>query len=123
MRAVERFGGRAEPEIGLWIRRLRTDALEHLLRSHVDPLHIDRRVRCLELFLEVLEQVLSVRRVDGEHGATVRPARSRQHRQESQEEFANRHRREAPLSRFTKMRAPPGTPAGSCRNRASGTYT
>ncbi len=74
-RPVERFRRRPEPHVCLRIRLLCAHALQDLLRAHVHPLYIDIRVRLLEPLLEVLEQLLPVRRVDDQYFAMIRAAR------------------------------------------------
>ena len=130
-RAIEHFGRRAEPDIRLRVRGLAAQAVEHVLRAHVHPLHVHRRVRALELGLVVLEEILAVRRVDREHGAPIAAARGERERRDAREPAtrATVHgdtARPAGVwltiggpSRFTKSRAAPGTPAGSCRKNAS----
>ena len=80
-RPPEDLRRRAKPEIGLWVGLLGAQPVEHFLRAHVHPLHVHVRVRRLEPLLVVLEQLLPVRRVHREHGATVAAAARRQQRE------------------------------------------
>ncbi len=81
-RSVECFCRRTEPDIRLRIVLFRPHAVEHFLRTHVDPLHVDVRVRFLKSLFEILEQLLAVWRVDDQNCALV--ARATESRQQQQ---------------------------------------
>src|SRR5690349_16353487 len=137
-RSIERLRRRAKPAVSLWIRFLRPHPFENFLRPHVDPLHVDIRMRLLELLLEVLQQLLPVRRIDDENLSFVRTTTDKQC-QRNQTQAQSRRPKAAsrqlvvfllpfpepnhltvfPPKRFAKIRAPPATPAGSCLNNAS----
>src|SRR6185503_1313618 len=79
-RAIEqRISGRlrederrtAEPDVGLGIGALRAHAVVHVLRSHVEPAHVDIGMQRFEPILEQRQQVSTMGTVDDEWGAVV----------------------------------------------------
>src|SRR5438034_415102 len=109
------------PDVGLRIRLLCPHSLQNLLRSHVDPLYIYVGMRFLESFFQVLEQLFPMWGIDDQYFSIVRAARGYCERHDGSEPPRARHRMVLPPRRLAKMRALPGTPAGSYLKRASGT--
>jgi hypothetical protein len=71
---LEGLRGGAPPDVGLRVRALAAQAVQHLLRPHVQDLHVHRGMQRLIALLERLLHLPPVGGVDGQHLAVVAAA-------------------------------------------------
>ena len=136
--AIEDRGRAAEPHVGLRIHALESEPIEDLLRSHVEPAHVDVGMSPLEGVLQQGELVAAVWRVDDDRRARVgvagQDAKEREAGQRApwpphapRGRATCRHpgrvlrprRHFASASRLANRRNAPGTPEGSWRKKLS----
>jgi len=55
----------------LWVRALGADAIEDILRSHVEPANVDIGIQGLEATLEQRQEIAAVGRIDDKRSAGV----------------------------------------------------
>ena len=68
---IEDGGRSAEPDVRLRIDALESQAIQDLLRSHVQPAHIDIRAAPFEVALEQLQLIAPVGRVEYDRSSGV----------------------------------------------------
>jgi hypothetical protein len=67
----ENQGWAAKPDVSLWVRALGSHSIVDVLRAHIEPPHIDVRVRGLEAGLEKREQISTVWAVDDQRSPVI----------------------------------------------------
>jgi hypothetical protein len=61
----------AEPDVRLWIDPLEAQAIQNLLRSHIQPAHVDVRTHALERVLQQRELIAPVRGIQDHWRAAI----------------------------------------------------
>ena len=130
----------AEPHVGLGIDPLEAQAVEYLLRAHVEPAHVDIGPAALEGVLQQSQLIAAVGGVENDRGSVVVRAGGKDGKDGKESKTGTQHapprgrvnppalpvfpalpvtaHAGAPADSRTSRNAP-GTPAGSCRKKLS----